>query len=380
MKTDYSPQSNRAKFVHLIWRNLPRLLLFTLIILSVLGYYSVKNKGKRIADEKAQVVAEQKQPVNVVVLETHPILIQDRINLPGSIEAWEQLELMAKVGGTVKEVLVTEGDRVKKGTIIAKIEEDDFSIALQSAEAAWTLAQAERRRVKAMHAKGIAPQAEMERVQSQYLTAQASLNSAKLNLSRCVIKTPITGIIRRLDATPGLLLSVADPVAEILQIDRVKAVVGIPESDVAAVRKLNEINLSIQALDDRQIVGKKHFLSPAPESNAHVYRLELAIANDDFSIFPGMFVRAAIVKTENAAALAIPLYSIITRNDEQFIYIEKDGIAKKQMVQQGIMDGWMVEITAGLSAGDRVVIEGHRNIEDQQQVRVIRSLSSLDTL
>jgi membrane fusion protein, multidrug efflux system len=196
--------------------------------------------------------------------------LRDRINLPGTIEPWQRLELMAKVGGMVEEVLVTEGDRVKEGTVLAHIEEADYRIDLQSAQATWTLASAEYKRIKAMREKGIAPQAELENRKAQLQTAQAALDEAQLNLSRCIIKAPMSGIIRRLDAKIGLLLAVADPVAEILQIDRVKAVVGIPESDVAAVRGLDTINLTIQALGNRLITGTKHFLSTAPENNAHV--------------------------------------------------------------------------------------------------------------
>jgi len=229
-----------------------------------------------------------------------------------------------------------------------------------------------------MRAKGIAPQAEVESLSARFLTAQAALDNAELKLSRCTIKAPVAGVVSRLDAKPGLLLGVADPVAEILQMNRVKAVIGIPESDVSAVRKLDEIQITIQALGDRTLMGQKHFLSPAPESNAHVYRLELAIANSDHSILPGMFVRADVIKKENSQALAVPLYSIISRNEEQYVYLETEGVVRKQPVQIGIMDGWMVEVTKGISHGDRVIIEGHRDVEDGQQVRIVRTLLSTE--
>ncbi len=378
MKTDYSPQTTRAKYVYLIWKNLPRLSLLILILFTALGFFAIKDKGKRLAEEKAKAAVEEKQLLNVVVLDIGKITLRDRINLPGTIEPWQRLELLAKVGGMIEEVLVTEGDQVEEGTVLARIEEADYRIGLQSAQATWTLANAEYKRVKTMHGKGIAPQAELETRKAQLQTAQAALDDAQLNLSRCTIKAPMSGIIRRLDAKTGLLLAIADPVAEILQIDQVKAVVGIPESDVAAVRELDEIDITIQALSDRKLTGKKHFLSPAPESNAHVYRMELALTNQDTSILPGMFVRADIVKEERANTLALPLYSVITRKGEQFIYLEDKGVVRKQLVELGIMEGWMVEVTDGLQEGDRVVVEGHRDIEDGQEVRVIRSLSTPD--
>ena len=378
MNTNYSPQSSRARIVYTIWKNLPRILLLLLLVFSLFGFLAIKEKGVEMAEKKAAATPEPRRPVNVVLLEIQPIMLRDRINLPGSIEAWQKLELMAKVGGTVEEILVTEGDRVEEGAILARIEESDYKIALQSARATWTLASAEFKRVKSMRAKGIAPQAEVESLSARFLTAQAALDNAELKLSRCTIKAPVAGVVSRLDAKPGLLLGVADPVAEILQMNRVKAVIGIPESDVSAVRKLDEIQITIQALGDRTLMGQKHFLSPAPESNAHVYRLELAIANSDHSILPGMFVRADVIKKENSQALAVPLYSIISRNEEQYVYLETEGVVRKQPVQIGIMDGWMVEVTKGISHGDRVIIEGHRDVEDGQQVRIVRTLLSTE--
>ena len=129
------------------------------------------------------------------------------------------------------------------------------------------------------------------------------------------------------------------------------------------MRNLNEIEVTIQALDDRKIIGSRHFVSSSPETAARLYRLELEINNTDHEILPGMFVRANIVKQSRHNALSIPFYSIISRNDEQFIFVEQEGTVKKRNVETGIMEKWMVEITNGLSDGERVVVEGHRDVE-----------------
>ena len=85
-----------------------------------------------------------------------------------------------------------------------------------------------------------------------------------------------------------------------------------------------------------------------------------------------MFVRANIIKQRREDVLSIPFYSIISRNDEQYVFIERDGAVRKQNVQTGIMEQWMVEITDGLENGDRIVVEGHRDVEDGQKVNVVK--------
>jgi membrane fusion protein, multidrug efflux system len=371
-----TPTTPRAKTVYFIWSILPRLVLLAMMVTIVVLFMTISKKKDSIAADKAAAVSKERPPVNSVIYPLELSAIRDRINLPGTIEPWTSLELLARIDGFITEVLVEEGDEVEKGQVLALIDEDDYKIALQRATAAYTLAKANYERDKKVYDKGVIPEAQLDTTKTAMLTAKADLDDAKLRLSRCTIKAPINGIIRRLDAEEGLLLAVGDPVAQILKIDKVKAIVGIPESDVSAVRDLEEIDVTIQALDNRVITAKKHFLSPSPETTARLYTMELEVDNGSRDILPGMFIRADIVKKKVTDTITIPFYSVITRNDEQFVFVEKDGVAHKRDITLGIMENWMVQITSGLTAGERLVIEGHRDIEDGQQINVVKVISN----
>ncbi|WP_228854331.1 efflux RND transporter periplasmic adaptor subunit [Desulfomarina profundi] len=375
-----SPRSTRAKTVLFIWNNLPRFLLLAMIVLIGLLFVSINKKNEIIAAAKVSEVKPEKPAINVVTLTLSPTTIHDRINLPGSIEPWTRLRLMSKIGGTITEVLLREGDRVKKGDVLARIEATDYKIALDRAEAAYKLAKSEYLRDKSIYEKGVIPTSALEAKKTTMQTARADYENAKLLYSRTTVTSPMDGIIRRMDAKIGLQLSPGDPIAEILEIDRVKGVVGIPESDVTAVRRLDKINITVQALDNRKISAKVHFLSPSPETIARLYNLELEIDNRDGEILPGMFIRADIVKKSVKGAIVVPFYSVVSRNKEQFVYIEEDGIARKRPVQLGIMEKWMVRITEGLNPGDRLIVEGHRDVEDGQKVKVVQAVSRLEEL
>lgn len=375
-----SPKTLRAKIVYFIWNNMPRFALLAMMTLIVLLFFAIKKEGESIAANKAAAISTEKPPVNAVTLSLAPRVIHDRINLPGSIEPWTDLQLLAKIKGTVTEMLVTEGDRVQQGEIIARIEEADYRIALERARAAYNQAKADFDRDKSIYAKGMIPTAEMESRRTNLATAKADLEDAELQYSRCNIIAPMTGIIKTLDAKVGLLLSVGDPIARILEIDRVKGVIGIPESDVNAVRPLKSVEMSIQALGGEKIIGNNHFLSPAPDTVARLYEMELEIDNSDGRILPGMFVRADILKRTVENAIVVPFYSVISRKKEQFVFVEKDGVVEKRNVKMGIMDGWMVEIVTGLAAGEHLVVEGHRDVENGQQVNVIKTLTKPEEL
>ena len=364
--------------VFFVWSLLPRFVLLAMIVLIVVLAMGIMKKHDSIAADNAAGFSIEQPPVNAVVYPLTLSTIRDKINLPGSIEPWSTLELTAKVSGAIAEVLAEEGDEVKAGDVLARIEEDDYRIALQRAEAQYNLAKANFERDKAVFSKGVIPVAELQSKETHLLTAKADLDNARLQLSRCTIIAPIDGVVRRLDAKVGLFLSVADPVGQLLQIDKVKAVVGIPESDIAAVRPIDEIDVSLQALDNQVVTGIKHFLSPSPDSTARLYKMELKLDNTSRAILPGMFVRADVVKRSVSNAIAIPFYSVISRNDEQFVFVEENGVARKREVKLGIMENWMVEVTSGLTAMDRLVIEGHRDMEPGREIKVVKVLTSLD--
>lgn len=377
MTKPIAPRTRRGKFVYFIWNNLPRFVLVAMVALIFVLKGVISDESKTIATEKANEIKAEKPPVNTVTLLLSPTTITDRINLPGAIEPWTRLRLMAKIGGSIEEVLVTEGDHVKKGDILARIEDVDYKIALDRAKAAYTLAKDDFERDKEIYKKGVIPTATLDFNRTKMQTSKADYDNATLMLSRTEITSPMDGVIRRLDAKIGLQLSVGDPIAEILDIDRVKAIIGIPESDVTAIRKLNTVDLTIQALNDKKVQAEKHFLSPAPETTARLYNLELKIDNPENEILPGMFVRADIIKKQLNNRISIPFYSVISRNDEQYVYIEQNGLAEKRNVSLGIMENWLVEVTKGLSTGEQLIVEGHRDVEDGQEIKIIKTMSDI---
>ncbi len=374
------PGSPRAKIVHFIWRNLPRFTMLALFLMVFILSGAISSKKEALKQENESTAAPEKPLINTVTLKVLPSTIKDKVNLPGLIEPWTALSLMAKVRGSITEILVTEGDHVEEGDILARIEDNDYKIALERAEASYSLAKTDYERDKKVHAKGAIPTAQLEAKQTALQTSKADLENAKLQLSRCTITAPISGVINKIDAKIGLFLSVGDPIAELLKIDKVKAVVGIPESDIAEVRSIQSVDLTIKALNDKVVTGKLHFLSSAPENIARSYRMELAVDNSDDIILPGMFIRALIVKKEVQNALAVPFYSIITKNDSHFLFVEKDGVVEKRVVELGIMEHWMVQITKGLHDGDNVIIEGQRDVEDGQKVKVVKAVTDMEQL
>ena len=357
-------------------RFLPLLILLVLLLIAVALGARVKSEKNRLLEEKSNAVSQERPPVNVVVQELVPAMLRDRLNLPGMIEPWEDLNILAEVRGMVEEVLVKEGDHVNQGDLIVKLDTRDYENTRNSIKAAYNLALTNLKRLSGLHEQEIIAQSQYDTIKTEVESLGADLAIAELQLKRCYIRSSISGFVNVLSAKKGLYLAVADPVATVLDIDRVKVSVGIPETDVDAVRRIDRFEVIIEALQNKKVIGAKYFLAVAPESQAQVYRLELEVANESADILPGMFARVEIIKQEFPEALAIPLYAVISRDNKHYVYLEEDSVAKIREVRLGILDGWQIQVTEGLSPGERVIVVGQRSVDADQGVNVVKKVSS----
>lgn len=356
-------------------RFLPLLVLLILIVLALGLGSRVNNEKSRLLEEKSNAVVQERPPVNVVVQEMAPALLRDRLNLPGMVEPWESLNILAEVRGMVEEVLVEEGDHVKQGDLIARLDTSDYENTINSTRASYNLALTNLKRLSGLHEQEIIAQAEYDSIKAEVASLEAHLAIAEMQLKRCYIRSSISGIVNVLPAQNGLYLAVGDPVATVLDIDRVKVIVGIPETDVDAVRKIDRFEVMIEALHEKKISGLKNFLAVAPESQAQVYRLELEVGNKSGEILPGMFARVEIIKNEFPEALTIPLYAVISRDNKHFVFLEEGNVAKLQEVSLGILDGWQIQITEGLAPGQRVIVVGQRSVDADQKLNVVKKVT-----
>ena len=357
-------------------RFLPLLVLLVLILIAVGLGAKVKNEQSRLLEEKSNAVIQERPPVNVVEQELVPGIMRDRMNLPGMVEPWENLGILAEVRGLVEEVLVEEGSHVKQGDLIARLDTGDYENRRNSIKAAYNLALINLKRLSGLHEQEIIAQSRYDSVKAEVESLEADLATAELQLKRCFIKSSIAGIVNELPAKKGLYLAVGDPVATVLDIERLKVIVGIPESDVHAVRKIDRFEITIEALGNKEITGTKYFLAIAPESLAQVYRLELEVENKLEEILPGMFARVEIVKQEFPDALAIPLYAVISRDNKHYVYVEENNVAKLQEVKLGILDGWQIQITEGLKPGGKVIVVGQRSVDEGQRLNVVKKVTN----
>jgi membrane fusion protein (multidrug efflux system) len=366
----------KIKFLHLIWSIIPWLIVALIVAFLVTMVGRIKGKKADLEEVKKAAIKQQVPAVRIITLTLTPRRLVDKINLPAQIDPYEEVWVKAEVPGQVIEVLAKEGQMVQKGQVLMKIDDRDYRTRLARIEANYELAKLNYERTKTLVKKKIAALTKLDEIEAQLKDLTAQRNEAKVALSRTIITTPLSSLLNEISAKMGDYMGVGDPVAQILEIDSVKVTVGVPESDVADILDLNEADIIIEALGKRRVTGKKIFLSRKPRTLSRLFDLELSVHNPDGRILPGMFARVELVKHVYENAVALPLYAIITQEDERFVFVEKEGRVEKRRVTLGTLIDWQVHITSGLKAGERVVVVGHRLLDDGQAVEVIKNVSN----
>lgn len=369
--------SRKSKVLRRMWGVFPWAVVLCVIVFIFSLYQDIQRERSRLDKIKQEAIKKDTPSVRVITLTAIPRRLEDKIRLPGYVEPAEDLWVKAEVSGQVVQILTKEGAHIEQGQAIAQLDNRDYKSRLARIEANLKLAKVEYDRIYSLDKKKITAASRLDEIEARLNDVSAQRDEAELALSRTRILAPIGGQVNEILAKQGNFLSVGDPVAQIILVSDVTVTVGIPESDVASFFDLNEATIVIDALEKRRVKGEKVFLSRQPRNLARLFELELKIPNSDGHILPGMFARVELVRAVHEKALVIPLYAVINQGDEQFVYIENDGLAKKTLVDLGQLVDWQVHVTSGISANDKVIVVGHRLLNDGQPIEVIKTVSDV---
>jgi len=333
--------------------------------------------------------------VNVVVKTVEPAAMPDVILLPASVEAAKSVTVAAEVAGAVEWLGVEEGARVKEGQQIAKIDIRTLKAVLDQAQASYELAKNDADRGESLFGQNIMSKEQYEGYKIALRVREAQLEVAKVSFEKGTIVSPVTGVLNKRYAEVGEYVKPGDSIAEIVQVDTVKVVVDIPEKDVGYVKLGTVLGVVAneqaaqapratasggadysealrQAVADKTLIlGNVTYRSVVADPKTRTYRVEVTVPNSDQQFLPGMIVRTALLRRIIPDAIAAPLVAVVPRDGRAVVYVENKSRAHERTVALGITDGTNIQITDGLAAGDRLIVDGQRQLRDGTLVKVV---------
>lgn len=306
---------------------------------------------------------EEAYAVPVVVSEARLEPISERIFVVGTLAPNERVEVKSEIDARVEEVGFTEGESVKRGQMLFKLDDVKLVSAVDLAEANFKLAETVLERNRSLLESRSISQQELDRSVATHASTEASLELARQNLIDATIVAPFDGIMGARMVSPGQVVNPGTALATIIDTDPLKAEFNVPERFVGQLTVGQDIEIRVTAYPEESFPGVVYFISPQVNTSSRTVLMKAMVDNADGRLKSGMFGNLDLILNVKAAALVIPETAVSYRGDVASVYVispEKE--ASLVTVYPGIRLAGRVEIVEGLSEGDLVVTEGTQKI------------------
>ncbi|NMO13700.1 efflux RND transporter periplasmic adaptor subunit [Pyxidicoccus fallax] len=324
-------------------------------------------------------------PVEVAPVEARDV--EYVVNAVGSVEAFERVQITARVAGAVERVLFTEGQAVKKGDVLAEIEPARYAIAVRSAEAALAKAKAslveaqagaERRAAVNEARPGLLPTEQLETYQTRARTAEAEvaaakalLDQAQLNQRDAYVRAPMDGVLQTRTVQTGQYVQPGLVMATLLRREPMLLRFTVPEADVARIQPGMPARFTVRSLGG-DFTAKITHVAEAADDASRMVPVTAEISGEAVKrLRPGSFATVAVPVETRGGSPVVPQTAVRASEKGFLAYVVEGDKARERVLELGMRtaDG-RVEVRDGLKAGETLVVRGGEALRDGVAVRI----------
>lgn len=341
---------------------------------------------------------EAKKQIPVMIYEVQPDNIASYLKITGSLKAATDLDLYSMSTEKVKKIHVKEGDRVKKGDLLVEQENElssqgvNLALAgLSSARAQLDLVNKEFIRMEKLYTANAITKQQFEQVEMQKSSAEAGLDLAEAQLAQAQeqlkhskIYAPASGKIAMLHFKEGQMVAAGTPVVKMVNTRNMTATLSASEIDMQKLYIGQAVKANFPALGEKEYSGRIISIDSAIDPVSRSLEVEVEIANNSNELCSGMFGEFMLITDEHSAVAVLSDEAVLTRTrlridqngrqiteKEYYVFLNENGKAVTRSVETGIHSQGRLEITSGLSMGEKVIVVGQNIVKDGDQVKVV---------
>jgi len=381
-------------------RNRPKVVIsaFVVLILALATGYGVFHYIQQ--EKKKETTASGEGSIPVQVAEAKVTKLENVLELTGEIKPGTAVDVYPKVGAEIIEKMYIEtGDYVRKGDLIAVLDDDVIKAQLEEAKAGLAAAEAglgqseanlevlekDRSRIEYLYEQNAVSKQELDHINAQYKAAvesrklagaqiekaKAALNQLQVLYGEYTIRSPISGFVAARYVEEGSRTSSAQPIVRISYEDELKIVCSVTEKDFPSLRKGMRADVTVDAFPGKVFKGVVSVVSPTIDPSTRTAQVEIHIPNQKHQLRSGMFARIKLYLGERKA-LTIPSVALnkMPGTGSYYVYVIKANKAILKNVKTGITQDNLTEITDGLTEKELVVTRGQNRLYDGASVSV----------
>ncbi|MGD9978333.1 MAG: efflux RND transporter periplasmic adaptor subunit [Bacteroidales bacterium] len=274
--------------------------------------------------------------------------------------------------GNIDKIYVVEGQRVKKGDLLAEL--NAYSLTNAHTAALATLNQAEdaMKRLQLLYDKKSLPEIQYIEMQTNLEKARSAEAIAKKSLEDSRLTAPFSGIVGRRMAEAGENVLPNQAILTLLRIDKVKVKISVPEKEINTIHTGQLASIRVTAASSGLLPGTVSEKGITADRISHTYATRIAVSNSDNTLLPGMVCNVFINDSANENTIVVPNQCILKDgNGNTFVWKVIDGYTQKQVIKTGKQKYGGVEIITGLSVGDEIISEGYQKVSNGIKVNVL---------
>tara|TARA_Y100000782_G_scaffold21297_1_gene22914 strand:+ start:1063 stop:2241 length:1179 start_codon:yes stop_codon:yes gene_type:complete len=318
----------------------------------------------------------KKKAALVTAVTLQDTLFKHYFEVQGNVDTDQNIVLYAEYTGVLTQLYVKEGQRVAKGQRLAKIDDGGLGSELARQEAQTALAKTTFERQKRLWDQKIGSEITYLEAKTNYEAMQAATNQLRSRVAKTVITAPFSGIVDNTMADQGQVVNAGQTgVLRLVNLSDMYVEASIPEAFLGKVNQGTEVKIRLASIGktyDGKIRQVGNFVSP----DNRTFDVKISIPNPDSAIKPNLIATVMVNDYTAENAIVVPenvVQQNAMGNSITYVYEEQaDGtaIAKQVQIEEGYSDDQRVEITSGLEAGDRLIVEGVRSLRDGQAVEL----------
>jgi len=303
-------------------------------------------------------------------------LFQHFIELQGNVETTQNVIIYPEFQGTLTRVFVTEGDRVSKGQVLARIDDGGLSSQLGQLEAQAALAKTTYERQKRLWDQSIGSEIQYLQTKTSYESAEKAVNQMKSQLAKTAVRAPFSGVIDDVITEQGTVVSAGQQLFRIINLKDMHIKADVPERFIKNVTKGKNVTVEFPILGETITTTVKqtgNYINP----NNRTFSVEVDVPNTAGTIKPNLTAKLKINDYTSENAILIPLH-VISEDGQgaQYVYTaltetNNQVSAKRKFITTGKAQGDYIEILDGLNTGDQIIVEGARSVKEGQAVKIL---------
>lgn len=344
-------------------------LLVVVAALAGGGYYAYRNQRAGTQQAQASAVSGPRAvPVEVASVET--MTVNEEVEALGTLAADESVIIASEIAGRVVALGFKEGERVKAGQDLVKLDTAILDAELKQALADLGLARDTNERLRALVQRGSGTQVALDESTARLASSEARVQLAKAKLAQSTIVAPFSGVVGLRSVGIGDYVSVGKPLIVLTSIDPIKVDFRVPEIYLSRVKVGQPVQVRVDAVPDRTFTGQIFAIDPVVDVNGRAIRLRANVPNGDLALKPGLFARLSITVDQRENAMVIPEMAVVPDGVGKMIYVAENGKARRVAVELGKRLPGKVEVVGGLKPGMQIITAGQMRLRDGSTISV----------